>query len=1158
MIDGKWKKRLATVVSVGMAAALSLGILSACGEPDDKEEEKDTPAAKTDTQLIKNGDFEFYSEMTSDKDDLRAVLNSPTSWSFTSGSPSSDTKSGLINVGDDYWNYFTKSGRAFTSVQDAYEHWNDEAVTVYDRLKFYEDYEKEIDKLSSSSEEKKLFDKYNYSVDYEDVQYLNEELGSKVLLHDDEKQREKGDTGILMIHNRRDSDGVLGTAQSYSSSTTVTLKAGTSAEVSVWVKTAKLYHYYSNSDADKNTEVTKRAGAYIGVTHTVGGTTLDQMQIKNINTQGVEENNGWEKYTVYLRASTYATSTFRIVLGLGQGSSDNRYEAVNGYALFDDLTCKITNNEAYTTAANALATDYKCKIDSKADKKKFDATELSGREYALDLYAAADPSDKDTIVNDIFADDADLIGLTQETSGSNTYTSEKIDSSLNDLTKTESGTTRSYVAKTTVENLRNKKDNGYLTNIVNDDFSVEKFPFSSNDKVIMILSANGAAYTVKSKEITLDAESRLMISFFVKTSKIMNGRTGAGARIIDGENKTPITAFDSTTLTKVDIDDKQKDIYDGWAQCFFFISNDTDAAKTFQIEFTFGPTTIVGTDRYDYGQGYAAFANFETKALSKTELSYASTGDRAKTVSLTSSVADSTVFDQASASYNIKEELAEPANFTGVLAGSKVLEKDGEENKRPDGVYSGLLNSQYADTYQKLSEPWVAALGGTAGDGWWKSIFGDDKNIGAVARQPLVIVNASEKAQPSYGYFSGKTTVSADSYQKISVRVKLSAGATATLYLIDVSDVNKATPLSPDTPKITYWYDDEGNICSGDPSEKDSEILYYLAENGLYTKADATDGVYYANLHNYKEDGGNLVTKEGTTAFYGHDGKYYAYYDEDKNEYKQEVVNLPDNIARYNYSGTLPTSKIQIKGTAENANQWIDASFYVHTGNEEKNFRFELWAGDRTNTTDGLPQGGFVLFDRYSSASTSNYDKLLKEAETELREAGKLDPDDNENLAPEIAHYYTFTFYDSLSYLRYDKTEDTDNLGNPYGSYKQSEQKEKLAALVFEDTKGNLTGSPASSFFLDYTATDVTVEKDDLGNTDTDSGDEEEKTPMSTGDILIIVSSALLAVVLVFVIVAIIVRRVLQKRRKTVKVRSVGAFRKRPAKVADDESDEEE
>ena len=81
----KWKKRIALGLSLSMAAVLSLGIFSACKpKEEEKPEEEDSAAIPADSQLLKNGNFEFYSEMTKEEKDLRAILNTPTSWSFSS------------------------------------------------------------------------------------------------------------------------------------------------------------------------------------------------------------------------------------------------------------------------------------------------------------------------------------------------------------------------------------------------------------------------------------------------------------------------------------------------------------------------------------------------------------------------------------------------------------------------------------------------------------------------------------------------------------------------------------------------------------------------------------------------------------------------------------------------------------------------------------------------------------------------------------------------------------------------------------------------------------------------------------------------------------------------------------------------------------------
>lgn len=1202
--SAKWKKRLAFGTSLVMATTLALGVFAACKTTDDTEDpdEEDNAAMPADSQLLKNGNFEFYSEMTKEEKELKNVLNTPSSWSFSSGSPSSDTRSGLIDL--KYWESVTGSKHEFTDIADAYKNWDE--GSIYDKLLFfykcdnpandsaYDPFEDAYDALASSSAEKTFFNEKAFSsVDYEDVQYLRDELGEgeskTVPLHGDTDTDKQEERGILMIHNRRTSDGAVGTAQSYSSSTTVTLKAGTSAKISVWVKTANLRHYYADAkeegDALDGLKVTSEAGAYIGVTQTVGGTTLDQMQIKNINTEVTNPDkayNGWEQYTVYVRASTFATTTVRLVLGLGQGNSDDRYEAVNGYALFDDAKIEVIDNGEYVSVLNELSLDqnkYGCTVSDKKTDKIFDATYLAKEAdnkntYAIDLYAG------DESLAPLNLESAELsFGLTEEKSGNSIYKSVDIDASLADNTTGGDGKTNSITAVKSFNDIAGETTNGYLKNIAQNDFKSDSYPFAKDAKnIILLLSTNGAAYTAKLSDATfsLAKDEQMLVSFFVKTSAVIPGRTGATVTLVEGENKTTISAFDSTTVETVDINDGKKDIYDGWVQCFFFIQNDTEDKdpKTFSIEFSVGPTSIASSDKYDYGQGYAAFANLETRTLTKTEYSYASTGDRAKKVSLTEFVEDTTVFDSATASSNIEEGLGVPLNFKGVLAGSDWMVSSSEqENKVPAGVLTGLLNYKNVANYKDILGTLTADEPLT--DDTWKALFGDSGNSAKTALQPLVIINSTNEEKPAYGYFTADTTIPASTYQKISLRVKLSAGASATVYLTDTSEFNSAGYtdfLASNAPKVTYWYDENGNIMKSDPSEKgfnkNTGTAFELQKNGLYLKADSDDTTYYANLRNYKEKDGNLVLGDGTTvAFYGHEGNYYAYRNEDDNgayTYDTVVKDLYENggkeIARYDYtSADFHTSAITVTNPSlTEATDWVTVTFYVHTGSEAKDYRLEIWAGDRTGARK-LPANGYVFFDRYSSKTISNYDTLLGDAVADLEdEADKLGEDGK--LKTDYAYYYTFTFYDSVNYLRYDVNEDADGVGNLYASYDQSAYSEEIVSLVYNDEDGSRTGTPSYIRFLSYAASDVTVTPDTPA-ADDEEEEEPESDPVSTGDILLIVSSALLGVVVIFVIVMLLIRHFAGKHRRAARIAPAEDKRYKPSakkKAADDETEETE
>ncbi len=1192
------KRRGAIVaLSAALCATLSLGMLAACGEAADTpdEDEDEATSTATDNQLLRNGNFEFFGERDTKLEDKRSFISSPTSWSFTSGSPSSWTSSGIVKA-DEWKEQLSKStyslvpegaaaeigdgNSSFTAKEltdeiasNAEAHWDE--ASVYDRLLFYKYYG--VD----SSSEFSLYSDYAYSIDFEDVQYLGGDI-AELTLHDGVDEDENA---VLMIHNKRvgQSDHVLGTAQYYTSSTTITLEAGTAAEVSVWVRTDKLYHWYAEgyTSGDK-TEVQEKAGAYIGVINTVGGTTLPEMQVKNIRTDGK-----WEQYSFYIRANTYATTTFRLKLGLGQGtSSDNRYENVDGYAFFDDVVVKKISAAKYADDVKGLEA-FTCDINSASKDKIFDFDAAkTQKKFALDLLS----DNFDALKADEIGGDNFTVGLTETESGSVTEQS-FIGDNRND--GTTPANEQSIVGMMNYGSLREMTaSNGYLKNVFEKDF-LNKFPFAVNDSkdsvpVLMLLSTNGAAYTatVKNDELfKLAPNSRMLVSFFVKTWDVLSGRSGAGITLVDGEEETSITPFDSKTVSPVTIDEDDPDltdIYKGWVQCFFFVSNDTDTDKTFHLKFTYGVTNVSGTDASSYGDGYAAFTDFKVMSLTKTQYSYASTGTYAQKVSLTAYAENTSKFDSAEASSNIEEELAAPSSFRGVVAGSNIFEQGGTDNLIPDGVYAGLLRKEYAKNYRTGTEDWATALGNIAGtaadaDAWWNKIFGEADSP-REANQPLVLINTSSSATPSYGFISRttETTISASSSQRITVRVKVAADTTANIYLVDTSEDGRKdglnTMIAPSVPKNTYWYDDDGNILRRDPEsddfDKKTDVLFYLEANGLYSSRDTSDTKLYANLANYtKDEDENLLTADDVIAFYYNkvDKKYYGYFDEASGEYSQPVEPLPTTVKKgdtdvsiLRYTGPESNDKyktvISVTGTAANQNRWIDVNFYVRTGSKAKTYRLELWAGARDNATDGFPAGGYVFFDAYSAGSITNFEDL-RDGETGakgllLEKAGNQLSSDPEKLNENLALYYTFSFYDSASYLRHDREHEGVDY-NKWENYKQSSYEEGIVWLECFDADGSLYGkAPSYSLFLDFTPLEVSVTAYTPEETADSGDDDEEETTPSDTNIWLVLSSSLLAFVTLFAVGAVIFRTVRKNHRGGTPVKKPKAKKARPAPAA--------
>ena len=411
-------------------------------------------------------------------------------------------------------------------------------------------------------------------------------------------------------------------------------------------------------------------------------------------------------------------------------------------------------------------------------------------------------------------------------------------------------------------------------------------------------------------------------------------------------------------------------------------------------------------------------------------------------------------------------------------------------------------------------------------------------------------MNGAEEA--SFGYISSSTTtVASASYQRISLRVKASEGAKAYLYLMETKAENAGKSLSVPLPACTYWYDDDGNICAVDPSDEDfdetSDILYRLQPNGLYKREGDVGETYYANTSAYQFDSeGNLTTKDDEIVFYFNNGNFYAYRDEDANgnyTYNTPIQPLPAEIARYNYSHRdAQQAQIVVEGTGD----WVNVSFFVHTGDVEKTFRVEVWSGDR-NGEDKNPANSYVIFDNYNSANaSSNYTNLLnasiQSVRDELNEGKSIEDEDylgaNDRLPEdyEYATYYTYSFFDSSKYVRYDETTDFEEKGNPWHNYKQSTYSEQLVSLYQVDKEdGKATGY---NFFADFGATDITITAEYPNDPDADEEETDTTDPTGTANIWLLISSGVLAVVLLLVIILVMFRNFFNKKRRTARVKN--------------------
>ncbi|MCD8294439.1 MAG: hypothetical protein LUE27_04215 [Clostridia bacterium] len=750
-------------------------------------------------------------------------------------------------------------------------------------------------------------------------------------------------SNILMIHNAESTDN--GISQYYSSSTTITIAANTAAEMSVWVKTSDLKFdkgYDQNQDEDR--------GAYIEVVQTVNGTTIDSTKIAAINTEKilaqdnntVEDSNGWIQYTVYINGCDFADSTVTINLGLG---GDGTTDAVAGYAFFDDveITQYVSLDSTGCTYEDFLANGGSldkstCNLTTDADDKIFyadysyrddDARNSQDTHYYIDL-ASETAAGGESYSGITLSSGNVSAGLTEEEVKTKTYvSSEDDDAKYNQVTKkgqtegaqlpstmTDSRITAydligtySYSYTFTTASFSTDNSRYDYSNILNDALEgVGSLPKAagSDTNMLLLLSAYGAAYTatIADNAFVLDPDEYVIVSFWVKTSD-MNGKTAATLKIYDAddEDSSSSYAFETTDVT-TDVGDDE-DIFNGWVQCFFFVHNDTDETKTFNIDFSFGNTTIDSTTNNSYYYGWAILANMQILKTNEDINALASSGSYSTSFEITDTEDDLSgdVFDDADTRSDITAGIANTSSYNGVNGSSSTVVADADSNPDLDAYnsnsYAGLINKDYFEDYDEdlqlkiLSSFDSSVTSITDALAQWEDVFGD------LTYQPLIIVNnlreyavsaeATDKTYTeyyvaaeadyegevflsttgkklrkvteddeydedttyyslknicNYGFVSSTSTFSSSGYTTISLKVMVSGDATAYIYLID-PDTNDI--LGYETPEYTFYYDDDGSVLDAEydttwtDKEHRTHIIYSMRDDGLYDNYKDTE-----------------------------------------------------------------------------------------------------------------------------------------------------------------------------------------------------------------------------------------------------------------------------------------------------------------------------
>ena len=1137
------KKFLALCLSALMLT--SAAAFTGCKDGSSSESSSSSSESQPkDTYVITNAGFETF-----DDNDGFNPINSVTGWtrSTDSGVSASKSDSGVISTADSSWDALTKGTLTEEEIDalvdnkaQAEKKWN--SLSTRDKLLYYQAWKDE-----SSNKDLKIAEELSsfYEAFKIDAVDLPDEDLANPRTHDYTEANGSEKENVLMIHNnyytsKRDT---LGTAQKFTSNSSVSVAAGTSAKFSVWVKTSNLQS--TSTQGESNNAIGR--GAYIRISHTVGGKAMDALEVANINTEEINptgENNGWVQYTFYLKGSSYATTTFNFVLGLGS-TANNQMDLVQGYAFFDDIQCDRISNAAYDTAVGA---DSDVVFATTAENKIFNTSTNYGDKfsYSMDFYGDFVSAD---VLNDGSADRVSVNVTTQKDKHQVSYPEVNGNSVIFENATLD--TSNDVPVNKVYENVAAMKtaaaSDAWLKKITDGYFAKDDFLFASeieNDDVLMLMSTQGVPYTTSrsSKVFTVPADSYAAVSFYVKTSD-MAKYTGAGITLhdlfnpneIDGSsNDTSFTAISTAAIEPVDILDYE-DIYGGWQQCFFYVENDTDSDKYFTLSFSFGPTETLTVAQNAYKAGFAAFAGFKVRDIeSQKEFDCVTTGTYSKKVSLVGNKKASggdAGFDSAAAipSNAIETGLAAPANYRGVYNDSILVGGNDQSVNKND--YAGLLNKEYYEAYQ-TNLPWLNNLGSS-----WSDIFGN-------ATQPLVIYN-NEAQTKSFGYIGSSVAITGA--KTVSLRIK--TNATATVSLINMDDDSFDTSLKISRNR-TYWYDNEGNVCSSDPADENflsnRDVAFYLQANGLYqinpvwkaaNNLTIDENAYFANLSAYEVKDGNddgevdLLVKEGgasynyTDSVSKHDGNdgiaFYSYNATNKTAYstsdKQTVVTCLSTV-----DALAPRFQATESGefsftVTDTQGEWATVCFYIIASSETKNYRLEVWSGSRE--TANANAGDYVFIDSYTPTALT--DVIFDDMVAEKKDFVSADGLENENFFKGV-----YSFYDDAKYLRYNEELDENEVRNQYETY----MKTTHATMAEDVAYMRYVNGNTYELFADYTLSEYPVEKDE--ETDDSTTSEEEDDADSGINVWMLISSIAVAVVLLIAIASIIIRKVIKNARK--------------------------
>ena len=552
-------------------------------------------------------------------------------------------------------------------------------------------------------------------------------------------------TKVYMLSNHTSKSGIVGTAQKIKSASSISIPANGYAVLSFWVNTYELKSNYTTTP-----------GAYVSLITNVGSTSYEDISLTGINTKGE-----WAKFNLFIKGSDLASTSITPVFGLGKGNASSQSGYVEGQLFIDDVFAKVYDTLAdYNEEKDGVEISVDVNDVANANSQLVAPSTYVDNGDKSD-YNKDNPKTSYTTVNyqlnlrySLLKDGATATNRTFLTSEYNSNVKEGYDKV----------TGNTLYKGSTIANLKLDATNYNLVKDALTDNDIKVMGLTNDDSVSFINFANPSTAYLLTDSIELSAGSYQFISFFAKVNAEHFGAKKATVSIVEKTltDKTNTTQIFSSFSTE-DVDG----VFGSWQKYSIILYNPTTAKTNFQIKLIFGDDeTALIENSYLLQKGYAIMAGLKTFETTKEIYDTISTGD---TVNKTILYGD---FKNHSNSSSSTTNNKESYNVSTDLQGSYEISSKPTTNVPgytaigdSEGVKKGIINSEYS--YDGISDL----------DKFHANLKkGDNKYA-----QAVVISNSTNK---NSGYRSNVNTLVANSFIKITLKIKVFGNATANVYVV--------------------------------------------------------------------------------------------------------------------------------------------------------------------------------------------------------------------------------------------------------------------------------------------------------------------------------------------------------------------------------------